>query len=634
MGLPRVLDRRVATGHRGPQGLPGVGSAAWEANHLYTEGSIIQAPDGSWLTALAEHTSGATFDGDLGNWTTVEVSAGSIANDALRASFADKSAQDTIEAGRLHDDVLTSRFRDEKLRIGASRFEITSASLPTKTFIGGFWPSWSLDKTTEEHVTTDEFNIPKEWAAFDVYVKGANSHATNLGNVRLRVTWAQKGEGDDISTTTQQANATLSVAGLSVRQSRKVLSTNVPLDTTKAHIIRVTRVAGDALDDLDNDWRFTGIELRPTAFVHFEPEVPEPPEDLTGRTFTQAMNAALGGLLVWHQNPPPVDDADDEGYKYFPATATTTTQDFTTSLWSGDKGPFVWDNRRNYDGAWNTKPNQLMAPNVYIGTRLCRAVFTTKALAMAATRAQVRRLVGMDAAAIEAVWTAAGGSAGDLITEAAYRASPETYCTTEFTHADVVYMVMVDKVVLPTPTMLGGADPSTNKVVVLDYEPGDTRTAAETTAHITAMAADVQGAGYEVMLYGNPLTAYNQQFDGIDDTNLRTLFDAVDYLEIKLWSKATEGSIPASWAAQVAKLGTLTTADWAKIVIGFELGTNPGTTLADAEWVRAKLTEPGSNHPTKVIFWRNHAQQGGSPDRLTNQKISMICFGTTTPPGL
>jgi hypothetical protein len=97
-----------------------------------------------------------------------------------------------------------------------------------------------------------------------------------------------------------------------------------------------------------------------------------------------------------------------------------------------------------------------------------------------------------------------------------------------------------------------------------------------------------------------------------------------------MWSENPDGDFQASWDAQMAVLGSLTTPDWAKIILMFEIGSDDSTTLADAEWVYDKLHEGGTDHPTFVEFWRRGAQLGGARNRLVNQKIEMICFGTIT----
>jgi hypothetical protein len=74
---------------KGPQGLPGPGSAAWTAGQAVTSGAVRQAPDGSWIKSTATRTTGATFDAtEQGFWTAVAATSGTIEAAALSASFA------------------------------------------------------------------------------------------------------------------------------------------------------------------------------------------------------------------------------------------------------------------------------------------------------------------------------------------------------------------------------------------------------------------------------------------------------------------------------------------------------------------------------------------------------------------
>lgn len=86
--LTTITNLRGPQGAPGPQGLPGVGSAAWVPDHAYTAGSVVQAPDGSWLSCDADHTSGAVFDAtEQGNWSAVAGKDGTLATAALNAAY-------------------------------------------------------------------------------------------------------------------------------------------------------------------------------------------------------------------------------------------------------------------------------------------------------------------------------------------------------------------------------------------------------------------------------------------------------------------------------------------------------------------------------------------------------------------
>lgn len=372
-------------------------------------------------------------------------------------------------------------------------------------------------------------------------------------------------------------------------------------------------------------------------------EQPEPPVQV-GNAFSKqdSLDLVASGVpsMVMHQNRAPNNNTEDATYIYWPTTETATTQNFNVSTWTGGKRwAFIWVNRRNYSEGgvvpWNPKSNILPSPQIFIDGLQVRANFTTRVKADAATRAQIRHILGFTPAEVQADWIIAGGSVGDFVAEEDFRADPGAYATTNFIdpRGGVTYRVMIDKVFLPTPTLATDPNPHLVEGILIDWEPQDSRTSPQVLTTIQALAADCHAKGKKIMWYGNPLTAVLQNlYNGMDATTCAGVLDVCDFVEVKLWSKAIEGSIAASYAAQLSKLGTIAADEWAKIVIGFELGgvTTPGTTLTDAQWVRAKVSEAGSTHPDKVIFWRNYAQQGGSETLLVNKKISMICFGTET----
>lgn len=547
----------------------------------------------------------------------------SQARSALAIVSADKSVQVLVEAGRLADEVLSARFQQSRIVIPATQM-VAATGTPTMSLRGAFWPTWLLDANVAASVAC-MVTVPASWAKFDVIVRGMNGGA-GAGDVRLRTLHMAHADGEDVTTGSTTANVTVTAGAQNVRQSATA-RTGLTADSTKTNIIRVERVAADAADTLTNVYAISAIELVATSFVTFVPTPPVEPEATAvgANFFTKASNADLAGLRVFQQAPPPADDTIDATYPYWPVTDAATSQNFATSTWAGgNRWSFLWSDRRNYGDAWNKKPNQLPAPVVKIGTQECRAVFTTIARANAATQAKIRFMLGNDAATYQAPWIAAGGSAGDFVTDAAFRANPATYCTTDFAYGSATYKVMVDKVLLPAPRFVDGNRPDLQPGVVLDYEVGDSRTTTETTNFINAVAADVHAAGRQLFLLFNPLNNVNQLYHGYSAANLPAILAAADFLTLTLWSGNPDGSLSASYANQLALLGGgLSAADYAKLVINFELG-NPGTSLADAQWVHDKLREAGTSHPGKVMFWRNFAAVGGPGTTLTNQKIAAV----------
>jgi hypothetical protein len=335
----------------------------------------------------------------------------------------------------------------------------------------------------------------------------------------------------------------------------------------------------------------------------------------------------LDGIRVFQQAFPPIDDEMDASYPYWPCTDAATFQDFSRSSWTGGNiWALVWANRCNTGAAWNRKPNPLPAPVERVGRLECRAVFTTHEKANAATRCQVRSLLGMAPEDRMAPWLQIDGtSAADLVAESTFRTQPGAYCRSNVTWMDTTYRVMVDKVLLPAARLDEGVNADNRAGVMLDYEVQDGRRPEITEAVVGQLAHDIHGSGKQLFFFSNPFNAPTQQHTGCTADNLPRILGAVDQMGVFLWSGDPSGSIPTSYATQLDMLGPLTDADPAKLVVVFELG-DPGTSVADAGWLH-DLLHAGGTHLDKVMFWRNYATQGGSCDTATNQKISIVCFG-------
>ena len=74
---------------RGPQGIPGPGSAAWVPGEAVATGAIRQAPDGSYIKATVNHTTRPSFDAtEQGYWTSVGSDPTTFDGIKLAASIA------------------------------------------------------------------------------------------------------------------------------------------------------------------------------------------------------------------------------------------------------------------------------------------------------------------------------------------------------------------------------------------------------------------------------------------------------------------------------------------------------------------------------------------------------------------
>lgn len=623
---PKSANVVVISELPGPRGFPGISRWLVEDNGVYPDRP--DPVDEAVVYTGVTNPSALMIDGDVWINQGVEEEFGPYTGLEEFREATDETNL-AVQSGRLSEDALGFQFRQDRIVIPANQM-MSASGTPGLIAKGGYWPGWNLDANTAEGVSFG-FAVPRHWATFDVWVRGVNTAAV-AGGVALRSLHAIKGDGDDVTVGFTNYDATLAaVASTNVRQSIKV-GAGLSADSTKGNVIRIQRQATSTADTLPNDWAVTSVELVAASYVSYVPPAIEEP-DLSGAQavgglyFTKASNDPLPslGIRVFQQAPPPASDSVDETYSYWPVTDVSTSQNFSTSTWTGgNKWSFLWANRRNYDDAWNKKPNPFPAPTIKTGTQECRATFTTIDRANAATQCQIRYMLGRSAADYQAPWIAVGGVAGDFITDAQMRANPGNYCTTDFQNGTVTYKVTVDRVYLPAPRFVDGTHPELQLGVVLDYEVQDSRTPANTLAFLQALAADLHADGRQLYIYTNPLNAPTEKYTGLDNTNLPAVLAAVDFLSIFAWSKSVEGSVAASYAAQIALLGALSAAAWDKLVITFELGTSPGTTLADAQWVRSKMREAGTTHPNKVMFWRNYAVQGAAATTLTNQKIAAI----------
>ena len=94
---------------RGPQGLPGPGSAAWVAGEAVTTGAVRQAPDGSYIKATASRTTRSSFDAtEQGFWTSVGSDPTTFDGIKLAASTAQamrKPTQPLVGAQQIVDSL-------------------------------------------------------------------------------------------------------------------------------------------------------------------------------------------------------------------------------------------------------------------------------------------------------------------------------------------------------------------------------------------------------------------------------------------------------------------------------------------------------------------------------------------------
>lgn len=349
------------------------------------------------------------------------------------------------------------------------------------------------------------------------------------------------------------------------------------------------------------------------------------------------------GMRVMVNAAPPANDlVTNETYPYWPATDYSSAQaalgSSTYSKLDHKRDYFVFANRRNQGstaGNPNYKPNDSAGRTIHLDSKECRPCFTTIGNANAATRIQIRHILGLDWQSIAAsnpqleVLLYSDWNTDDLVRRA-------QIFTQDFVHTNgggsTTYRVCWDKVLLHPhdpdnlPKITG---------VELDYECQDGRSEATTASFTNLIRYDVKVlADMKAIFLVNPYNSPGAAKSGLTQANLATIFNDWDHVSIWLHVDNPDGSIPASYATQVGMLPTLNTAaKWKKLMIRFELGqdptgNDPGTTLEDATWLHNKLTEAGDLHPSFVQFHRNGAPVGGACSTYTNSKIRRVVFGT------
>jgi hypothetical protein len=177
---------------------------------------------------------------------------------------------------------------------------------------------------------------------------------------------------------------------------------------------------------------------------------------------------------------------------------------------------------------------------------------------------------------------------------------------------------------IPTGTMVNDcilpavSDPSVTGIL-LDYEVGDGRTPAQSTAFLKQFADLVHAAGKRAVLYIDPLNSSNtQKYTGIDSTNAYTISTLFDYTTIQLENQNHYGgaaSIHDQFNNEIQVLeGVGNTVDYSRLAITFDLTCN---TLADASTVRSIMLQ--HNIPA-IAWWRN---EENNPDSCTSDPVAM-----------
>lgn len=318
--------------------------------------------------------------------------------------------------------------------------------------------------------------------------------------------------------------------------------------------------------------------------------------------FTAADNAHLS-FEVYQQAPPP---GRADGYPFYPLSAVTTAQLGTLQVAPSAVQTYYyhWANRAAtaLTGAggqpiirkFNLEPS-------LTGQRRQRASFSSVSRADACTMAQAASLLGQ----VVRAQSLARNFGIKLVSETSL---PDIAETSPLDHC----------------ILAAGELPRQATGIVLDYEVQDGRDAATSERFLDAYAGLVHAAGKRAILLVNPLDSPGEQrFTGIVAGNAHRIVAMFDRTMLVLWSGNVEHSIAASYAAQIDIIKAGGPVDSRRLAIDFELA---GTTLEDARFVRQAIVR---DKLAGVMFWRNHAVQGGACETPVNRRIAAVALGDT-----
>ena len=322
--------------------------------------------------------------------------------------------------------------------------------------------------------------------------------------------------------------------------------------------------------------------------------------------FSAADNARLSFEVI-QQAPPPQARAGQEqaqSYSYYPLTGAASMQ--LGKLAAAPSGIatyyFQWANRSNAvltNRAGKVVPRKPNFQPSVAGARQQRTRFSSMERANACTLAQTAAVLGKNKLA------------GAMARKAQISLVSETQ------QQDLPPQGPPDICIIPA-----GKLTSPKAGVLLDYEAQDGRSAAQTLTFLQSYAALVRQAGRPVLLLLDPLDAPSQRYNGISADNIHAIVDLFDRTTIMLWSRNAQGNIAASYASQKAMIEKGGAFDGSRLLINFELA---GTNAEDATFVRHTILK---DRLAGVLFWRNHARQGGNCETDVNRKIAAIAFVT------
>lgn len=409
-----------------------------------------------------------------------------------------------------------------------------------------------------------------------------------------------------------------------------------------------------------------------------------------------APKAAQAGCLVAQRNPtpagwrvfraanPPLNNSalTVANYASWPCTdAVSADWGATQSTWTGggalNNWPInawysVWANRCARPNQTTLAPNPVRGPTIThpLSKAECRANYTSIAKANAATRCLIRYWLGRSDY-MDPWLRTPGGSARDFVFYDQLSANPAAYFTTPFKVANsrvtTTYATMVDRPWLPsaprTKSDPGGLYqrafmmPSTPRFqaapgIVLDFEVGDGRTSGTGASAgdpegslnlIKAIYADLRATAdshgqaqtpAQLVLFTDPLNGPSMSHSGLDASNLYTICQSyADLTSIQLFAGNPEGSIPRSYADQIAVLqagatragGTI---PFAKLFLTIDVA---GVSASDAQFayglLKAGAAAGGATAPKAVWFWNDGADSCSSG---ASAKIAAVLQGPSS----
>jgi len=314
----------------------------------------------------------------------------------------------------------------------------------------------------------------------------------------------------------------------------------------------------------------------------------------------------VSALRIIQQAPAPKSDAAVASYAYLPLTDAATAQVSTlvSSSWTGGNGiAWQWGMRANLRTINHDNP---VSPTITTSAGFIAGTeFDSYAKADAATLTSIGYELCLPAHNGTAtgyldIANAAGIPDSDVYTWAQAKAQADALFTRVQTNGDAVTdRVSMDKIVLLN-ARLCDAQGNLKHGVLLDWEVADGRSGTTGTGVLLAAASMIKAAGYEAILYLNPLDSSNLTNEGLTPAQFPALVQAFDLFGFVIWGPNRAGDVGKELDAEIAVLPQPVVYRKYMLTVGIGAGAQ-ALTVADGATINTVLKRGFG----AVNIWRN-----------------------------